>query len=208
MNRRKLNTFPWLLGLTVLLLVACVVGATGTSFARYKLDFDKSIYFSPEALGEFFLGKMVSTDGVSSFAAEDPDGWKMVDGQLQLQFAVANGISEETAAANDQNFRISLIGSPGIWDGEKTVTIKLLVPSGTVAGQTQELTATATRIGKDAPLYPVFGEGWVFTFPEQDGEEYSWLLEGGKLSVAEITLVADGTAFADPSLLQLQITGY
>ena len=63
-----------------------------------------------------------------------------------------------------------------------------------------------TPINPESPLYDIFGDGWVFSFRNEDGTERSWTLEGGKESVLEMTLTLEGAALTDPSLLQLQIT--
>ena len=208
MKQRKLNIF--LLGLTALLAVGCLVGAAGTAWARYRIDVSKSIFLTPQAAGRLYLGRMVTAEGaeVPSFVPESGGGWEQQDGRLQLTFAVANGQSDELYSAVDQDIRICLIASPGVWDGEKTIGIKLQVPAALPEGEMQEIEAVATRIEAESPLHRVFGEGWVFRFYRDSGEEYSWHLTGGTLSAAQITLVMEGEAVADPSLLQLQVTGY
>ncbi len=211
MKQRKLNML--LLGLTAVLAVGCVVSAAGTAWARYRINVSKGIFLAPQQANQLHLGQMISGEGEGAEATFTPGvggAWEMQpDGRWQLTFAVANGTSDQAYAAADQKIRICLLGSPGIWDGEKTVTVKLQIPSGAEEAQTvEEITAEATRIQRDAPLYRTFGEGWVFTFPGQNGAEYSWLLPGGALSTAQITLVLEGDALSDPSLLQLQMIGY
>lgn len=207
MKQKKLNIL--LLGLTVLLAAGCLMGAAGTTWARYRWSVSKSIFLTPQAAGRLYLGRMVTAEGAQdpAFVPESGGGWEKLDGRLQMTFAVANGESDQVYSAVDQDVRICLLGSPGVWDGEKTVSIKLQIPAVQPEGEAQEIEAQATRILPDAPLYRVFGEGWVFRFYDPSGEEYSWQLPGGDLSVAQITLVMEGEA-ADPSLLQLQVTGY
>ena len=74
--------------------------------------------------------------------------------------------------------------------------------------QFDEIRGKATRILKDSPMFSVFGEGWVFTFPDEDGKEMTWLLEGGSLSTISCQILIDGIELTDPSLLQLTVTGY
>lgn len=207
MKQRKLNIF--LLGLTALLAVGCLVGAAGTAWARYRIDVSKSIFLTPQAAGRLYLGRMVTAEGAqeSSFVPESGGGWEEQDGRLQLTFAVANGQSNQSYSAVDQDIHICLIASPGVWDGGKTVSIMLKIPPAQPEGEAQEIEAVATRIEENAPLHRVFGEGWVFRFYQPSGEEYSWHLPGGALSAAQITLVMEGETI-DPSLLQLQVSGY
>ena len=208
MKQRKLNML--LLGLIALLVVGCVAGAAGTAWARYRWSVSKSIFLTPQAAGQLYLGHMVTVEGAQtpSFAPQSGGGWEEQDGRLQLTFAVANGVSDQAYSAVDQDVRICLIASPGVWDGEKTVSIKLLIPPAQPEGQAEEIEAVATRIQQDAPLHRVFGEGWVFRFYNTSGTEYSWQLPGGGLSTVQITLVMEGETTVDPSLLQLQVTGY
>ena len=208
MKQQKLNRF--LLGLTALLAAGCLVSVVGTAWARYRIDVSKSIFLTPREAGQLYLGQMAAGDDVQTptFVPESGGRWERQDGQLQLTFAVANGTSEQSYSAVDQDVSICLIASPGVWDGERTVRIKLEIPSAQTEGQTEQIEAVATPIEEGAPLHRVFGEGWVFRFYNSAGKEYSWQLPGGMLSAVQITLVMEGEATVDPSLLQLQVTGY
>lgn len=231
MNRRKMNISLCSLGLALLLTVAALVSAAGTTLARYRAEATEPITFTARPAGQIRLGQLVTgEDGGVAFVPDAQGAWEPEDGRYRLTFAVSNLITGETFAADDQQVYLRLVGTPGIWDGAETVKITLLMPAAAATEaetQTPENTETAedpeestapeanydafqavaTRIGVDSPLYNTFGDGWVFSFLNEDGMERSWTLEGGTLSVLEMTLTLEGTALTDPSLLQLQITG-
>lgn len=228
MNRRKKNISQWSLGLALLLAVASILMAAGTTLARYRAEFTAPVSFTARPASEIRLGKMVKDllGGEATFVADAQTGWELVEDQYRLNFAVSNIIADKKYAAADQQVYLRLVGTPGLWDGTETVKITLLMPSEEEPETTEateptqsaeesteteiqydQIPATVTRINPESPLYETFGDGWVFSFRNEDGTERSWTLEGGKASVLEMTLTLEGTALTDPSLLQLQITG-
>ena len=213
MSRRKLNMFPWSAGLAAVLIVLGLMGAVGVSYARYQVNRSESIFYTPRQPEQIYLGQMIDQDnGKAVFDPQKVGSWETVEGKSQLTFAVANGTSGKSYTQQDQQVQIRLVGSLGIWDGEKTVNVLLRVPREAKPDETEpqfdEIRGKATRILKDSPMFSVFGEGWVFTFPDEDGKEMTWLLEGGSLPTISCQILIDGIELTDPSLLQLTVTGY
>lgn len=213
MSRRKLNMFPWSAGLAAVLIVLGLMGAVGVSYARYRINRSESIFYTPRQPEQIYLGQMIDQDnGKTVFDPQKVGSWETVEGKSQLTFAVANGTSGKSYTQQDQQVQIRLVGSLGIWDGEKTVNVLLRAPRKAKPDETEpqfdEIRGKATRILKDSPMFSVFGEGWVFTFPDEDGKEMTWLLEGGSLSTISCQILIDGIELTDPSLLQLTVTGY
>lgn len=139
------------------------------------------------------------------------------DGQLQLKFAVANGLTGESFEQRSQKITIRLVGSVGVLKGDASVTgLSLLtneIPQPEEVLKTDEkvedvLTvqsqATAIRIEKDSPTYNTFGDGWAFRFLNEAGEELYWVLEGDSQTYLEFTLVLEESPI-DTSLMQLQV---
>ena len=212
MSRRKMNMFPWSVGLSAVLIVLGLISVVGVSYARYQIGWNKSISHTPRQPEQICLGQMVTQEnGEVLFNPQAVGSWETVDGLSQLMFTVANGNSLQDYARQDQRIQIRLAGSLGVWDGKETIRVILRVPQQAEPEGTQvqfdEILGNATRIQPDSPMHSVFGEGWVFTFPDAEGKERTWLLEGGSFSAVSMRILIDGMELTDPSLLQLTVTG-
>ena len=212
MNQRKLNMFR-ILGLTLILLIGSVAALTGVAFARYRVDRTEQTELTPRTPEYIHLGTLEkeTEDAEPVFQAGIQNTWELKDGRYQLSFAVANGTDAETFAESDQEFRVRLIGTMGVWDGEDTVDVILQVPSIPSEEDPEkplEIPATATRIQPGSILYEEFGEGWVFSFYDPWKDEWKFDLPGEELNALELVLIVNEADLTDPSLLQLQITGY
>lgn len=233
MKQHKLHTASWyLLGLAALLLLGCVIGTVGSSFARYRSQVEGDIRFQARSPEEVFLGTL-SEDG-TVFLPSSSASWVTENGQSVMRFAVANGNSEENYAQTDMQAAIRLVGSLGVCQTEEDLTVTLAVPRAAeaatadlsgedaVAAQTETdptellepaameydvFQATAQRITQQSPLYTSFGEGWVFFFLDDDKNEVTWLLKGGEHAVTEMILTIDGIRSDAVNLVQLQVTG-
>jgi hypothetical protein len=146
--------------------------------------------------------------------------WETVGDVSRLIFAVANGrvvrtldpttmvlTSMEEFALEDQNVQIQVLGNLEIWDGKETFSLKLVAPSEEDPTNLEEYTATARRIKPDTVLHRNFGDGWIFTFADEEGEPFSRTLKGGTFSVLELQLVLQGQLDADVGCLLLQVSG-
>lgn len=220
MNHRKLNISRWYaLGLAALLLAGCMVLAVGTSLARYRYETQKKLLFEPRAPIAVMVTKLTGTGALDTKTAV---GWeKQEDGKLLLNFAVTNVTSaadaeEVTWQEQDLEFRVRLVGSLKAWteDQAEDVTEEVILTDGTLLQTTtgspetakeKEFVAEVMRIPENTSLYHSFGDGWVFRFLDEEGEELTWELEGGVLSCVELDITIDASAVSDTSLLQLQI---
>lgn len=229
MNRWKLHISPWYsLGLTVFLVILCMVVAIGTTWARYRAEGVSDIRFQASPPGVFFLGTVEYPDTpevpdpdapVEIFVPGNVGVWERnASGDLRLRFAVANGTSREDAfEERDQRFSVRLIGSLGFLNGEVPVSLKLILPRTAEpedaeapekdAEAIEQVEATAIRIAPDSPLYTTFGDGWMFCFLDAEGEEIAWTLEGGALTYRNMELSLESGGLVDMSLLQIQING-
>lgn len=212
MGRRKMNIFPWSAGLAIAMAALCLVGAAGVSYARYQVNRSESVFYTPQQPAQVYLGEMVTRDdGQTVFDSRAVGSWETVENRSELAFAVANGTSSEDYSQKDQLVQLRLIGSLGVWDGQQTVNVTLCVPSQDQTDenqpQFQEIPGVATRIPQESPLYHIFGDGWMFTFLDENIEETTWLLEGESFSVLQFRIVIEGVELTDPSLFQLTATG-
>lgn len=210
MNQRKLNISTWYsLGLAAVLVVFSLLVAIGTTWARYRTEKSEEIYFEPADLVEVCLGKVEYEEGnpaAGKFVQSNEGSWELnEEGQLQLKFAVANGTSVTAYERQSQEFYIRLVGSLGIQSEEKKLSLKLTFPDADEPEGLKTVEATAIRIVPGSAMYNTFGDGWVFSFMDEEEGELTWMLEGGSLSYIEMALTLENGTLADASLLQLQI---
>lgn len=212
MNRQKQNRTLWLVSaLLPILLLGCLIASAGSALARYRAESKEIIEFEVRPPDQVVLGQMVTAeDGSVSFDPKAQGVWETVEGKQQLEFTIANGTSKDDCSRENQRIRLRLIGSLGIWDGTEEFSVTLQLPPEEDAEDSEKpktVKATVTRILEDSPMYTTFGDGWVFTFLDEDEKELSWLLEGGTLNTVTMTLILDGLSGNEASLLQLQISG-
>lgn len=214
MKHRKVNMFR-LLGLSAILLLACVVTLVGVSYARYQVDTSETFALTPREPENIHLGilERETEDAEGTFVPNAQGIWELEDDDdtLQLAFAVSNGTDSETFAESDQEFRVRLVASMGAWDGADTAKVVLRIPSIPSEADPEkplEIPGEAKRIREGSILYDTFGEGWVFSFYDPWNEEWRFDLNGGEWNSLELVLIVDEVGLADPTLLQLQITGY
>jgi hypothetical protein len=207
MNRRKQNISRWALPLLLaLLVVGCLVASTGGALARYRVDRKEEITFEVRPPEQIYLGQMVTQNGAVSFDPAAQGNWEMAEGKQQLTFTIANGTGEKAFSGQDQQVHLRLVGTLGIWNGSDKLKLTLEVPSEDDPEKMETYEATVTRIREGSPMYATFGDGWVFAFFDENGEELTWLLEGGSFAHLTLTMTLEGAAPGEAGLLQLQIS--
>ena len=220
MNHQKTNRSLWYsLGLAVLLCAAALVVSTGTTFARYRTEREKTLTFHARPAAELRIGVLkaateeaVATLGAGQSSNEvfDPNSqpeWEILGDMHQLNFAIANGISDTEYSQRDQKVILRLVGTLGLWTGEEAVDIYLRIPSETAQEGYEELQAAVSPIEQGTALYTTHGAGWIYTFQKTEEEELSWILPGGELSCISLTVVMKDAAPSNPSLLQPLVIG-
>ena len=228
MKHQKSNiSLWWLMGLAVLLMIAALLIATGTSLARYRESVDAirlqdirkplSIYLGTveypqeqtteeEATTEATEPTKATeaTEPVGTFVPAESGQWELTDtGLYQLKFAVANGLKADEFDNRDQWVYVRLIGSSQVLGAAEGTGIQLTVFGGK---EPVVVDAVAAPIADQSELYGIFGGGWIFSFRDEDGEELRWLLEGRTLNHIEMALTVDGAAVTDISQLRLQVS--
>lgn len=202
MDRQKNSLLRHLLCLALLLCMAALVIATGTTYARYRTDAEAEILFEVKTPSQIVIGT-VSTDaeGNEEF---DPSGilkWKTEGNTATLEIAVSNGSSGNSV--KDQEIRFRLIGGLGLSVGEGTAEVTLKI---TEDGSEKIFYAEAEKILENTALHFEHGDGWVFTFFEENGKEFSRILEGGKSSYIKMSIIVDTTEIdkENPLLIEPQ----
>lgn len=218
MKQSKPNRMRWYcLGLTALLSIAFLVAATGTTLARYRAQREEEIQISVRQPEQIHLGTVnILTDEEPATGEDAPEvteqfvattdlTWETQEGVAQLKFAVANGTTQTDYSARTQQFQLRMIGTLGIWTESQIPILKLTLFPEEGGEQEVTFTATATPIPAGAALHRVYGDGWIYTFLDENGEEVCWQLPGGSLSYLSMTVTAEGELPQTLSLLQPQV---
>lgn len=233
MNQRKPNKSLWYsLGLASLLCAAFLVTATGTAFARYRTEREAGLTFEvrpPEQIAQGVLRQVTAEEATENrkegdliFDASQAPKWESVDGGKQMTLAVANGISDAEYSTRDQKLTLRLVGTIGLpapeqsqtsedpeaasetQAAENPFTITLVLPPESADAAPTKLQAVQTPIVPGTPLYKTIGEGWIFTFVDEEGEEPFWMLPGGGWNWVTITLTMEGEA-SEKAMLSPQV---
>lgn len=189
---RRGKTICCQLALSAILLAGCAVLLVGAAWARYQTR--EEIYLEYEV--KEFPGVYLWSLDESGALSEEAAVWAASAGGWTMDFYITNGLTAEDAAQGSQQVYIRLLGALGLPE-EAEVTL-------TVDGETYS--AAAQQIKEGTLLYQNFGPGQMFCFLDEDGNEPSWMLEGGGLSILTAQLEVQGE-ITDTTLLQLQVWG-
>ena len=208
MDKKKVNIlhrYGWYLA--AICLCVCVTAGVGISFARYRNDFLTASFWFSSAVTETILmhGEVTEEDEeavVSGTWPETPAMWSYSGSEAALRFSVSNGQSAENFAERDQNFSVELVASLSIEDPEK-LEVTLSVPDET--GEWIEYKGTAEELVEGTRYHTVYGDGWVYRFTDEEGNEPVFMLEGGALRYTNCVLTVVGDIGS--SMLSLEISG-
>ena len=187
--------------LTLFLYAGLLMVSSGITFARYRHEHREGVAFQVREPGNILIGTM--KDGI--FTSADQLEWIVKGDVASLQFAVANGTSEDDFYAGDQAIRLRMIGSLGILkDGEPSELSVTFVPQ---RGNEEQKTINAivSPIMEGTALYHSYGAGWLYTFYESTAEgirELTWELSGDNWSCITLTVKIQGKLPEGLSLLQ------
>ena len=185
----------WLL----LLLLACFFLMVGVAWARYQVK--ESQIFSYELKDYSFVYLWHSYDEETASFRDEQSTWQTEGDRKSLDFCVSNGTAADYAQA-DQRINIRLLAGLGVRGGAEGMDVLLNLPR---TGESFQ--GSAQPIVEDSPVYSTFGEGWVITFCDEEGEEISWTLEGAELSYLEGQITVRNLELQDTTLIQLQVIG-
>ena len=186
------------LGLAALLVLISVVLTIGVTWARYRTELNpfeywfvarnpQQVYLWGEKTGDTYTGL--------------PGSWTVSESGSSLPFLVSNGIATEFP---EQNVRIAIqvAATEGIGSGDN-----LILQLAVVDGEHEPIyDGKAERIASGTTFYNQFGDGWLYRFYDEEGNEMTWVLEGGQLSEFSAELHISGSV--DPkfySMLQMQV---
>lgn len=190
------------LGLSLVLLFMGVLMIVGVAWGRFRSDIQGDQKYTPRVPSQVYLWGEKTDDGF----AQLPDTWKVDGGSYEVPFTVTNGIygtgeQEDLFAQKDMDIFLRIAVTEGIQDGENfSAQLRLKDETGTF------YQATAQRIEEDSQLHSTFGDGWIYVFRNNSGQEPSFTLKGGQVSCLEATLIyevkPDTIGY---SMMQLQV---
>ena len=189
---KKNSSLRYFAGLALLMLLAGFAISASPAFARYRSGETRYLHFEVREPEQICF---VEEDGNGNYSVLDKSPVPEIseNGEASMTLTVANGSSRTRYSQSDQKVSVRLISSLGI--GGETPEIKIKDQTG------KEITATAKRIEEGSEYYSSDGEGWVFTFEENEAEYY-WILEGGRLSYITVTITVDASDITDMAVLQ------
>lgn len=196
MGQKKLDR-PHILAapLTAILLLGCVCLLIGTAWARYRYRQITDVEFSPKTAPQVHLFGGKTANGFTPMA----DTLTEIENGQVLDFVVSNGESQAQFSKEDQHPCVRLYVSLSLGNGDNL--------SATLTVDGKQYTAVAHRLDADSPICQSFGDGWLYCFMDENGEELRWFLEGDKLSTIDMSLLVEADTGLDSSLLRLMVTG-
>lgn len=196
MGQKKLDR-PHILAapLTALLMLGCVCLLIGTAWARYRYQQATDLLFASKTASQVYL---FGTETSGSFTPIPENLTEATNGQ-SLDFLVSNGETREKYSTEDQYVQVRLYASLSLGDGDNLSAVLTVGDSA--------YTAVVRQLDAGSPICESFGEGWVYCFVDENGDELRWFLEGGKLSTVEMKLSINARTGLDSSLLRLMASG-
>lgn len=147
-----------------LLVMLCVIGAliltVGVSQARFRENWTETLPFQPE--------------GEENLVLHQDSNWVENQGLRQLTFSLKNTDTEASGG------EIYVLVSNGIEDPDK---LKI-----TLITQGSRYTAQAQSIVPGSVLHKSFGDGWVYRFLDDQGQEKTWTLQPADLQTFVLTV--------------------
>lgn len=147
-----------------LLIMLCVIGAViltvGVSQARFRENWTETLPFQPEEEEKLVL--------------HQDSQWIEHQNTRRLAFSLENTGTEAS------NGKIYVLVSQG---AEKAETLQI-----TLTAQGQSYTAQAQAILEGSALHKSFGNGWVYRFLDDQGQEKVWSLQAAGQQAFQLTV--------------------
>ncbi len=199
MEQRNDNRMIRWLALAAALLFGCLFLIIGVTWARYQENQSGELNYTTKETLALSLWRGMDASG-DLILGENT--WEKESGMATLDFYIGNGGSEDNAALETQEVRVRLMVGPGMYADEAT---ELTLWIEDEDGNGEYLNGELKEIPEGTPLYENFGSGWYYAFCDTDGEEMTWTLEGGRLSVLKAQLLLKEAGWTETTLLQLLV---
>lgn len=185
--------------LALLLCIAFFVISVSPAFARYREGFENEIIFEVREPEHICFGSFNEEQQFVPFTDSEDLKWEISGNTATLTLTVANGTSGTDYFPKDQKINIQLAAGPGFSETEVSLVFE--------EGETERtIKGTAAEIEEDSTFYKSYGTGVLFSFNENETEEFSYVLKGGKFSCFTFKITVNIEGLSETSLLQPHIT--
>lgn len=195
-----------LLRIIILCLCVCLLLGVGVTYARYRTEMlTISYWFQPGYQDSIVMRGVVKDDTEAKAGVWNvlPDSWEHIAWNIaQLEFSVSNGSSGTNYATRDQAVSIQLIASLSIQSPEN-LTVSIITTDD--EGLDVTYYGVPEEIRKGSFLHSLYGDGWVYTFVDENDSEQTFLLKGNRLSYRNFTICVEGNV--EPALLSIELNG-
>ena len=194
----KKNFFLLMTGLVLLALTL----SFGVAFARYQALYSVQVNLE-NTYSEDQAYLMGSNESYWSFGENfaPANTWFYVEEENAycLDFCLSNGDGPETYAERDQNVTLRVAATVADYsaDLENSTEVKLVVGN-------EEYIGVAEPIIKGTVFWRQYGEGKIYRFCNEAGEEITWTLIGGQLFEIPMQLIVTG---GEPNTVFTLMTG-
>lgn len=201
-NLDKSNKKP-IIFILICLVITSVLLTAGITYGRYYTRIRNDIGFHTYNINDIRIyGRTVFAQRNEGDWNPVPSTWTERNGRMLLDFSVANGESSRRFADSDTSVRIRVTATEGF--DSASCTIYLVAFSGADTQDSLTYGGIPVAITEQSPLYSDIGRGSLYRFYNETGEEMSFSLTGGELSVLDFSIsVGGGTS--DLSLLQISL---
>lgn len=164
--------------LTLALALLTLTLTLGTAYARYRAVSVSTLEVANAA--EMEQAYLLSADG--GFLEDDT--WSEEgEGVYSLRFRLSNAPSPERYVQRDLNIALRVASTVSDRDG--TAVLRLSVGGDEYIGEAKPIT-------EGTVLWRQYGDGFLYRFFNEAGEELCWTLRGGCFSQTEMSLTVSG----------------
>ena len=196
MNMQNRRT-AWLqFSMALLLCVALMTAALGTTYARYKMDSSRAFKMTYEAkTDQVYIRAVENIDTVDAedvdtenVSAENGDAenasTEATKENFEMEFVLSNGTARDSYCTYDQTATLSMFATLGLEEPENyTIT---LTDGWTV------YEAECRKVAEGTVWYSLYGPGWIYSFYNEAGEEISWHLSGTRFIEKKMVITIEG----------------
>lgn len=174
----KIGEYGFLLPVALILLALTLM--LGTAYARYCAVSESALEIANAA--EMEQAYLLSADG--NFLEDD--AWSHEgEGTYFLHFLLSNAAVPDYYVQKDLDIALRVAST--VSDQEGTVAVHLSVGGDEYVGEARPIT-------KGSILWRQYGDGHLYYFYNEAGEELYWTLKGGHFSQTEMCLTVSGAA--------------